>query len=274
MAVISSGCLLATAFSTGLHAQEVPSEQIFFRAKVFTGNPNNLYAEAVAIRDGMILAVGNLAEVSKAASSNAKRTDLEGKSLFPGFIDSHSHSIDGGLSLISADITDKVDTLDRLPAFVDQAKKDRRGMRGDILEVSGMPLEFWSHLDTLNADFSTNVYENQSVLLRGMDGHTSWANRALLARAGITREFLQKLTEQQRSYYGVDNNMQPNAFLVDAGGKKVEALLPPYTQSHVSFQLGHRPRNIRKNQQAPTFVGAFVDLNSAIDRPIPKAARD
>jgi hypothetical protein len=31
--------------------------------------------------------------------------------------------------------------------------------------------------------------------------------------------------------------------------------------SHVPFQLGYRPRNIRKNQKAPTFVGAFVDLN-------------
>lgn len=31
--------------------------------------------------------------------------------------------------------------------------------------------------------------------------------------------------------------------------------------SHVPFQLGYRPRNIRKNQKAPTFIGAFVDLN-------------
>jgi hypothetical protein len=31
--------------------------------------------------------------------------------------------------------------------------------------------------------------------------------------------------------------------------------------SHVPFQLGYRPINIRKNQKAPTFVGAFVDLN-------------
>jgi predicted amidohydrolase YtcJ len=212
-----------------LHAQDGSGERIFFHAKVFTGDPENPYAEAVAIRGGKIVAVGNLAEVSKVASANAERIDLEGKSLFPGFIDSHSHSIDGGLSLTGADITDKVDTLDQLPAFVDEARKRRQGMRGDILEVTGMPLEFWSHLDTLNADFDSGVYENQSVLLRGMDGHTSWANRALLARAGITHEFLQKLTPQQQSYYGMDKNMEPNGFVVDAGSEKIEALLPPYT---------------------------------------------
>jgi predicted amidohydrolase YtcJ len=212
-----------------LRAQDGAGERIFFHAKVFTGDPENPYAEAVAIRGGKIIAVGNLAEVSRVASANAERTDLDGKSLFPGFIDSHSHSIDGGLSLTGADITDKVDTLDQLPAFVDEARKDRRGMRGDILEVTGMPLEFWSHLDRLNADFGTGAYENQSILLRGMDGHTSWANRTLLVRAGVTREFLQKLTPQQRSYYGVDKNMEPNGFVVDAGSEKIEALLPPYT---------------------------------------------
>lgn len=228
--LISAVCFLSVLLPVGLvHAQQTPGEQIFFHAKVFTGDPENPYAEAVAIRGDKVVAVGNLAEVSKAASANAERIDLDGKTLFPGFIDSHSHSIDGGLTLTGADITDKVDTLDQLPAFVDDARNARRGMRGDILEVTGMPLEFWSHLDTLNANFNAGAYEHQSLLLRGMDGHTSWANRVLLARAGITPEFLQTLTAQQRSYYGVDKDMQPNGFLVDAGSEKIEALLPPYT---------------------------------------------
>jgi predicted amidohydrolase YtcJ len=230
-AFVGAGCLLTVVLSVVfLHAQVIPGEAILFHAKVFTGDPDNPYAEAVAIRGGKIVAVGNLAEVSKAAA-NFARIDLAGKSLFPGFIDSHSHSIDGGLTLTGADITDKVDTLEQLPAFVDEAGKSHRGMRGDILEVTGIPLEFWSHLDVLNAYFSKGAYAKQSVLLRGMDGHTSWANPVLLARAGITREFLQKLTVQQRSYYGVNNDkdMQPNGFVVDEGQEKVDGLLPTYT---------------------------------------------
>src|SRR5580698_6573889 len=187
-------------------AQENSGERVFFRAKIFTGDPQNPYAEAVAVRGDKILAVGSLTEVEKSISAKAERIDLEGKSLFPGFIDSHSHSIDGGLGLISADASEKVQTLDQLAPFVDDAKRTGRAMRGDIVEILGMPLEFWSHTDLLNAEFSAGAYEKQSVLLRGMDGHTSWANRALLQRAGITADFLKKLSPAERSYYGVDKD--------------------------------------------------------------------
>ncbi|MGA7927925.1 MAG: amidohydrolase [Candidatus Sulfotelmatobacter sp.] len=221
--------LVCVLTSSLLDSQEGSGERIFFHAKVFTGDPANPYAEAVAVRGDKILAVGSLPEVEKSTSAKAERIDLEGKSLFPGFIDSHSHSIDGGLELISADAGEKVQTLDQLAPFVDDAKRTGRGMRGDILEILGMPLEFWSHTDVLNAQFSAGAYERQSVLLRGMDGHTSWANRALLQRAGITADFLKKLSAAERSYYGVDKDMQPNGFLVDAGEDKIEALLPAFT---------------------------------------------
>jgi len=218
-----------------LQAQGTSGERIFFRAKVFTGDPENPYAEAVAIRGDRIIAVGSLAEVVRSASPSAERIDLQGKTLFPGFIDSHSHSIDGGLGLIGADASEKVETLEQLAPFVDSAKKSGRGMRGDVLEIYGMPLEFWSHTDVLNAQFSTGAYEKQSVLLRGMDGHTAWANRALLQRAGITADFLKKLSAGERSYYGFDNvrDMQPNGFLVDAGTEKIEPLLPPRTPAEL-----------------------------------------
>ena len=226
------GLLFFAAFivllaSSALWAQG--DERVFFHAKIFTAVPEHPYAEAVAIRGGQIVAVGSTPEVTKSVSATAERIDLDGKSLFPGFIDSHSHSIDGGLGLIAADATDKVSSLDALPPFADDAKNSGRGMRGDVLEILGLPLEFWSHPDILNADFSRGAYEKQSVLLRGMDGHTAWANRALLQRAGITPEYLRTLSPAQRSYYGVDKDMQPNGFLVDAGTAKVEALLPKPT---------------------------------------------
>ena len=209
-----------------LWAQESSGERIFFHAKVFTGDPQNPYAEAVAIRGDKIVAVGSLPEVAGSVAPSAERLDLEGKSLFPGFIDSHSHSIDGGLSRISADASESVRSLDELAPFAADAKRTGKGMRGDVLEILGLPLEFWSHTDVLNADFSAGPYQKQSVLLRGMDGHTSWANRALLQRAGITSDFLKKLSPAERSYYGVENNGEPNGFLVDAGTEKIEPLLP------------------------------------------------
>ena len=217
--VVVASLLLAIS---PLWAQGSADERFLFHAQIFTADPQNPYAEAVAIRGDKIVAVGNLPEVEKSVSAGAERVDLAGKTLFPGFIDSHSHSIDGGLSLIAADATDRVNSIDQLPAFADDAKKSGRGMRGDILEIQGLPLEFWSHPDVLNRDFSTGPYANQPVLLRGMDGHTAWANHALLNRAGITAEFLKKLTPDQRAYYGVDKNSEPNGFLVDAGTAKIE----------------------------------------------------
>ena len=208
-------------------AQSSPAEStIFFNAKVFTAEPLQSYATSVAVRGGKILAVGNLEEVARIAGTDAKRVDLQGKTLFPGFIDSHSHSMMGGMGLISADGSEALHKLEDLPPFAEEARKSGRGMRGDILEILGLPLEFWSHTDTLNEMFSTGSYANQPVLLRGMDGHTAWANRALLQRAGITSEYLNSLTPAERGYYGIGKDSQPNGFLVDAGTAKIEPLLP------------------------------------------------
>jgi len=246
MGILSLAALFLLS-SISLLAQN-PAELVFYHAKIFTGDPQNPYAEAVSLRGDTIVAVGTFPDVLKTVSTSAERIDLDGKSLFPGFIDSHSHSIDGGLSLISADATDKVDTLDQLPPFVEAARKSGRGMRGDVLEIQGLPLAFWSHNDVLSRDFNTGVYRNQAILLRGMDGHTAWANHALLEAAGITPNLLSNLSPDQRSYYGVDKSMQPTGFLVDAGLERIEPLLTPYSRDqllaaaraalHYNYSLG------------------------------------
>ena len=215
------------------HAQGSANERIFFNAKVFTAEPENPYAEAVAIRGDKIVAVGTYSEVARSVSASAERVDLQGKSLFPGFIDSHSHSIYGGTNLISADASGKVQSIDSLAAFAKQAGTSGVGMRGEILEIHGLPLDFWSHTDELNAKFSTGEYANQQVFLRGMDGHTGWANRALLNRAGINQDFLKKLSDNERGYYGVGKDFEPNRFLVDAGMEKIGPLLPAHTEDRL-----------------------------------------
>jgi predicted amidohydrolase YtcJ len=202
------------------------SDLIFFNAKVFTGEPQSPYATAVAVHGDKIVAVGNLQEVAMAAPAHARRIDLQGQSLFPGFIDSHSHSIEGGLNRVSADASEHAKSMSQLVGFVAQARKSGLGLNGDFLQIFGLPLEFWSHTDQLNANFSSGAYANQPVLLLGMDGHTGWANAAMLKRAGIDSAYLKKLSEGERSYYGVGKNFQPNGFLVDAGMEKVTPLLP------------------------------------------------
>jgi len=145
------GLLFFAAFivllaSSALWAQG--DERVFFHAKIFTAVPEHPYAEAVAIRGGQIVAVGSTPEVTKSVSATAERIDLDGKSLFPGFIDSHSHSIDGGLGLIAADATDNPAAASHpIPDLVpDLNLPDLAGRTRSLSAFRGHPLiiNFWA----------------------------------------------------------------------------------------------------------------------------------
>jgi len=202
------------------------AERIFYNAKIFTAEPDHPYAEAVAIRGDKIVAVGNRNEVSKAVAPSAELVDLKGNFLMPGLIDSHCHAIYGGLTLLSASIDEFASTIDQLASVAADAKKSGRGMRGDILTVSGLPLIYWSKNKELNDLFNSSLYSTQPVLLKGMDGHTAWANKVLLHRAGITRKLVASLDSTARGYYGFDSELEPNGFLVDAGVDKIDTVVP------------------------------------------------
>ena len=58
------------------------------------------YAEALAVRDGKILAVGTRADVDKAVGAGATQVVLAGKTLVPGFIDTHGHMVYFGKNLM------------------------------------------------------------------------------------------------------------------------------------------------------------------------------
>lgn len=212
------------AYSALAHAA---GERIFYNAKVFTADVNHPYAEAVAIRGDKIIAVGNLGEVTKAAGPGAEKIDLKGHMLLPGLIDSHAHVIDGGLTLVAADIGENASTIDELVRFAAEAKKSGRGVRGDVLEVTGLPLAYWSKNKELNDAFNSGEYATQAVFFQGMDGHTAWANKVLLKRAGIDKQFLNGLDPVARGYYGISAEGDSNGFLVDAGVEKVEKVIPP-----------------------------------------------
>jgi predicted amidohydrolase YtcJ len=213
--------------------ETVVAERVFYNAKVFTAEPGRPFADAVAIRGDKIVAVGARSEVMTAVSKSAELIDLHGKTLFPGFIDSHTHPIEGGLALISADIGESVQTVGELADFAANAKKSGKAMRGDILFISGVPLRFWSKNAELNATFNTGPYADQAVFFEGMDGHTGWSNRALLRRAGITKDFITHLSDAERKYYGYSSDLEPNGFGVDAGLSKVRAVLPEPTKERL-----------------------------------------
>ena len=69
------------------------ADVIFTGGVVHTVDASNSLAEAVAVSDGRILAVGSNAEVSALAGPATRRVELNGRSLLPGFIDAHQHFV-------------------------------------------------------------------------------------------------------------------------------------------------------------------------------------
>jgi predicted amidohydrolase YtcJ len=164
-------------------------------------------------------------------------------------------------------------------AFAAEAKKSGKGMKGDLLEIYGLPLEFWSYTDQLDANFSSGAYSSLPVVLFGMNGHTGWVNSTMLKRAGIDSAFLKTLSERECSCYGVGKNFEPNGFLVDAGMEKIKPLLPKNSHEELlaagraalvyNYSLGITARldplasdDVLKSYR---FLAEHGDLNSVLD---------
>ncbi len=219
------GSLVWLAFMTPGAA--FAKDQVLVNGHVFTANPQQRYAEAVSVRDGRIVAVGSRSEAAASVGGDAVVTDLGGQTLLPGLIDSHVHAVFGGIGLMSADAKSDIADIDALEAFVAEAKRSGRGMNGDVLVVTGVPLDIWSQNAALNQRFNSGPYAQQPLFLRGMDFHTGWSNAALRKRAGLDKSFITRLPEEKRKYYGVGDDLSPNGFAVDEGLEVIEKQIPP-----------------------------------------------
>ena len=220
------GWLIAAGCATLALQSALAQDRILVNGHIFTANPQQPYAEAVSIRGGKIIAVGNRHDVDASLGSDAQIVDLGGKTLLPGLIDSHVHAVEGGVSLLSADAKNEISDIDALETFVAQAKSSGRGMSGDVLVVTGIPLAIWSQNAALNARFNSGDYANQPLFLGGMDGHTGWSTVALRKRAGLNQAFIKKLAEEKRKYYGLNKDLTPNGFGVDEGLEIVQKQIP------------------------------------------------
>lgn len=79
------------------------TELLFHNANVYTMDPARLRAEAVAVRDGRIVAVGNTRDAASAVGTDAQGIDCGGGALVPAFIDAHCHLLSCAASLRSVD---------------------------------------------------------------------------------------------------------------------------------------------------------------------------
>lgn len=95
--------IVAIVISTSAFAQEV-ADMIYYDGTIITINDAQPQVEAVAVKDGKILAVGTKDELLKSEGDATKLIDLEGRTMLPGFVDAHGHVMGGGLQALSANI--------------------------------------------------------------------------------------------------------------------------------------------------------------------------
>ena len=86
-----------------IQAQQNQADKIFLGGNIITVDDNNPEAQAVAVHEGKIQAIGSETEVSKFRGSKTEVIDLKGNTLLPGFIDIHTHPI---LSAMMGEVID------------------------------------------------------------------------------------------------------------------------------------------------------------------------
>ncbi|PJI49207.1 MAG: amidohydrolase [Pseudomonas sp.] len=223
--MLKGALALAIALGT-FEAQAQDADLVLYNAKVFTAEPGQPLQQAVAVADGKVLQVGSNEDIRKLAGKDSKQVDLGGKVLMPGFIDSHSHSIFGGLELISASLQDEEMDLD---AFVTRLKQDRdsgKAKNGDVVVMNGMNSSYWSKADGLAQRLNHGEWAKVPVILIGSDHHTAWANTAMLKRAKLDAKRVRGLSALEQGNITHDKNFNPTGFLVDSGFDLVAATLP------------------------------------------------
>ena len=180
--------ILLALSTTVAHA--APAE----RAIVWSGGPIITMAgdvaetaEALAVRDGRIVAVGPLATVRKAAGKKADMIDLKGRTLLPGFIDAHGHvSSVGQATSLAALAPPPVGKVDSIAALQDALRR--------YAPPPGMPFIFGIGYDDsqlaerrhpTRADLDA-VFADKPIVIVHASGHFAVMNSAMLKLAGIT----------------------------------------------------------------------------------------
>jgi len=137
-------------------------------------------AEAIAVRDGRIVAVGRVVAVDSQVGHQVPHVALDGVAL-PGLVDAHVHVAALGETLESLDL--RALSKEAIVARVRAAA--RRAPAGAWIQGGGWDQSFWGGEYPTAADLDA-VSGGHPVLLTRIDGHATWANSRALQLAGIT----------------------------------------------------------------------------------------
>jgi predicted amidohydrolase YtcJ len=160
------------------------ADTILFNANIYTSNPGNPKAGAIAISNGQIMAVGNDSEILRLAGSSTTKINIEGKTITPGFIDAHSHpAYSGRAHLRNVDCD-----LRSIRAIKDEIKKK------SIVTPPGKWISGFKYDDTKTSDGRyINRYDldeitpDHPIMITHRGGHTAYVNSKALQLAKLDK---------------------------------------------------------------------------------------
>lgn len=173
--------LLSGLCSSVLHAQETEADLILFGGKIITVDPNGTIAEAVAVKDSLILAVGTNAEIAAYQGPDTDMRNLNGRTVTPGMIDAHLHLMYYGqgendyVNLRNAATVPDVVAL--IEERVQQTPPGEWIIGDGFFKLEDMNLPNKYDLDP--------VSPNNPVFLNSLGGHYGSANSEAMRIAGI-----------------------------------------------------------------------------------------
>ncbi len=157
------------------------ANQVVF-GKVWTGNEKSAWAEGFAVIGDSIVAVGSRNEIETWTGPQTKVIETDkGNLIVPGFIDCHTHFMEGGFALASVQLRDaktKEEFINRIKAFALTQPKGAWITSGD-----------WDHEnwggELPTRDWIDSVTRDNPVWINRLDGHMNLANTATLKLAGV-----------------------------------------------------------------------------------------
>ena len=169
-------CLLMTSCKFRQKA-----DMIIHHAKIYTVDDNFSVAEAMAVRDGKIIAIGKNDDILKLYESDST-TDAGGKSVFPGFNDAHAHFVGYGMSLQRVNLVD-TESWDAVLATCSEFAKNLPA--GAWLTGRGWDQNDWAVKQFPDNEKLNQLFPDMPVLITRIDGHAAIANQKALDLAGI-----------------------------------------------------------------------------------------
>lgn len=172
--------ILAITWISCKNNNQQSASMIITSTRIWTGNPVQPYAEAMAVSGDIIVAVGSNREIMKYRADNTTILDMEGKFITPGFIDSHVHMLQGGFNLTSVQLRGAASPEEFIRRIADFATKLKPGtwiLGGNWDEKD------WGRIP--EKEWIDSVTPENPVFVSRLDGHMGLANSLAMKLAGV-----------------------------------------------------------------------------------------